>query len=369
MPTDVNKAIFELLFEKNAVIVPGLGGFTSTASPASVDYVQDVITPPTAKLDFNPNLVINDGTLVHFLQKNNTSTYQEAEKLVEQFVNDVRETLDRREIFEIPKVGRLYQDYEQKIRFMPEGTNFNVESFGLPAIEFQPLTKEKPKHMTTPPRPADFGALAEEEAAAAPVADEPPGSLMMKILPWAVLLLAILMALLLYNIFSQPSKPVAELPEAKERINVKPSLPEETKPAEPAGSEGTDAATTTPPTTGAPSAPATSQPSVAEQKNTPPKASSVPDGADTEQDNYEPTKQKIYLVVHSFGVKSNATKFAQTLTEDGYSTETKKYGKLFRVGVNFAYDTKADIEKMRRELATKYKAGPKTEKELEEMGQ
>ena len=37
------------------------------------------------------------------------------------------------------------------------------------------------------------------------------------------------------------------------------------------------------------------------------------------RDRYEPTKNKLYLVVHSFGVKDNATKFAQKLTEAGYA--------------------------------------------------
>lgn len=360
MSTDVNKAIHELLFEKKAVIVPGLGGFTSVPTPATVDYVQDIITPPAAKLDFNPNLVLNDGVLVHYLQKSNTSTYQEAEQLVERFVDSVRTTLERREIFEIPKVGRLYQDYEQKIRFMPEGTNFNAASFGLPTVEFQPLVKEKPKSMTTPPKQisaAEAEFLESETnaaaSAAAPVPDQ-LGSMAMKMLPWLVLLLAILLALGLYAIFGgQNKKQVAELPEAVERVNVKPTLPAE--------SGNTTEST--------PTTPQSSTPSPADEpKSTPPKETTVPDAADTEQDRFEPTKNTTYLVVHSFGVKSNATNFAKRLTEDGYATETKKYGKLFRVGVTFAYSSSADIEKMRKELAKKYEAGPKTEKELEEMG-
>jgi cell division septation protein DedD len=362
MSTDVSKAIHELLFEKNAVIVPGLGGFTSMPTPATVDYVQDIITPPAAKLDFNPNLVLNDGVLVQYLQKTNISTYQEAENMVERFVANVRETLERREIFEIPKVGRLYQDYEQKIRFMPEGTNFNASSFGLPIVEFQPLVKEKPKSMTTPPKQvsaAEAEFLESEQAAAASaaaaaVADQPPGSLTMKMLPWLVLLLAILLALGIYAIFGgQKDKAIADQPDAVERVNVKPSLPEESN--------------TTSSTSGASTA--TQQPGAPAQKSTPPTETTVPDGADTEADKYEPTKNTLYMVVHSFGVKSNATNFARKLTEDGYATETRKNGKLYRVGVSFAYSTNADIEKMRSELAKKYQAGPKTEKELEEMGQ
>ena len=369
MSIDVNKAIQELLFDQAAVIVPGLGGFTSTPGSATVDYVQDVITPPAAKLEFNPNLVINDGVLVQYLQKGNLSTYQEAEGVVEKFVASVRETLERREIFEIPKVGRLYQDYEHKIRFMPEGSNFNADSFGLPTVEFQPLVKEKPKVMPTPPRPAAFvsegvvPAANVEEApdAAVLTVGEPQTSMLMRMLPWMVLLAAILIALMLYYIFGGTNqKPVADFPEATERLNVKPTLPEagttETAPTDPAQQQAT------------PSEDNPTTPPVAQQKNTPPKEAAVPDAADTEQDNFEPTKNKAYLVVHSFGVKSNATKFAQTLTEDGYSTQTKKAGSVYRVGVMIAYSTKAEFEQARKELATKYKAGPKTEKELEEMG-
>lgn len=365
MTTDVNKAIQELLFEKTAVIVPGLGGFTSLPGSATVDYVQDVITPPAAKLEFNPNLVLNDGLLVQYLQKHNLSTYQEAEDMVQRYVSSVRDTLERREIYEIPKVGRLYQDYEQKIRFMPEGTNFNADSFGLPTVDFQPLVREKPKVAPLPPKPTPAEAMFEPAEVAAIKVDESPASLQMKILPWAVLLLAILIALALYNIFGgQRQKPIADVPE---RVNVKPSMPENeetgTSPAE-------TPATATPSEDNPSQPPATEQPQ-AEQKSPPTgkQENAVPDGADTEQDSFEPTKNKLYMVIHSFGVKSNATKFAQKLTEDGYATQTKRDGKLYRVGVNFAYKNQNDIEKMRKELATKYKAGPKTEKELEEMGQ
>lgn len=362
MSTDVSKAIQELLFEQIAVIVPGLGGFTSTPGSATVDYVQDVITPPASKLDFNPNLVINDGLLVHYLQKVNTSTYQEAEQLIEKYVAEVRGTLERREIFEIPKVGRLYQDYEHKIRFMPESTNFNADSFGLPIIEFQPLVKEKSKVAPTPVKqmaeatPLNVPISEATATAAAITVEDDQASMLVKALPWMVLLAAILIALSLYSIFSKSKGPVADIAEVPERVNVKPSLPADT------ATLNAPTESKTPPTTeqSTPATPSTT---------TPPKEAVVPDAADTESDDFEPTKEKAFLVVHSFGKKSNATNFAETLTDDGYATQTKKVGNLYRVGVTFAYSSNSDIEKMRRELAAKYKAGPKTEKELEEMGQ
>jgi cell division septation protein DedD len=347
MTTDVNKAIQELLFEQTAVIVPGLGGFTSTPGTATVDYVQDI-------------------------------TYQEAEALVESFVSSVRGTLERREIYEIPKVGRLYQDYEQKIRFMPEGTNFNAASFGLPTIEFQPLVKEKPKLMPTPPKPVlEEGVEASLPAGAdAPTAvllpDEPPTSMLMKVLPWMVLLAAILVALTLYKIFGGPREPIADLPQAAERINVKPNQPaEETATTETPANEPSDpvaAPNEDKPTTSTPIAeqPKTEPP---KQATTQPKAENPPKTAVEPASKAEESANKIYLVVHSFGKQANASKFASTLKGDGYTTKTKKVGELYRVGVILNYNSQNDIEKARGILANKYKAGPKTEKELEEMGQ
>lgn len=376
MTTDVNKAIQDLLFEQTAVIVPGLGGFTSTPGAATVDYVQDIITPPASKLDFNPNLIINDGVLVQYLQKGNMSTYQEAEALVESFVALVRGTLERREIYEIPKVGRLYQDYEQKIRFMPEGNNFNAESFGLPTVEFQPLLKEKPKLMPTPPKPATetvVGGLTTGVDAATPiVAEEPPTSVIMKVFPWMVLLAAILIALTLYKIFGGPRQPVADLPQATERINVKPALPaeENTTTETPAKEPSSDAGITTPNE----DSPATTPPVAEQPKPEPPKqATAAPKTEVAPKVKVEPSPKveeganSYYLVVHSFGKQGNASKFASTLKGDGYSTRTRQVGNLYRVGVLFK--SQAEMEKERAILANKYKAGPKTEKELAEMGQ
>ncbi|MBK8564599.1 MAG: SPOR domain-containing protein [Saprospiraceae bacterium] len=367
MTTDVNKAIQELLFEQTAVIIPSLGGFTSLPVPATVDYVQDVVTPPASKLDFNPNLVLNDGILVQHLQKNNLSTYQEAEALVENYVNSVRSTLERREIYEIPKVGRLYLDYEQKIRFMPEGTNFNADSFGLPTVDFQPLVKEKPKVVHAQPKPL-VEAAAVEAAASSDNIEEPETSMLMKVLPWVVLLAAILIALALYKIFGGgPSKPIADVPQAIERLNVKPVLPEAPAKVEEDPSKSESASSTPVPNEDAPSV---AQPPVAEQ----PKPSS-PQPAPKEQVATPTPKaeevttersDKYYLVVHSFGKQGNATKFASTLKGDGYATRTKKVGNLYRVGVVFK--STGEMEKERQVLANKYKAGPKTEKELEELG-
>lgn len=357
MNIDVSKAIRELLYEHPAVIVPGLGGFTSTAVPATVDYVQGQVAPPSKKLDFNPNLVINDGMLMQHLQKGHVVTFQDAGNAIEAFVNGVKQTLERREIVEIQSVGRLYKDYEGKLRFMPDGTNFSTDAFGLPTVSFSPVSRERmpvaPVEATTAAAVAAPQASVEPTDAEAP----PPKTLVQRVLPWLVLLAAVLIAFLIYQLFGGKNGTVADAQTGKERVNVKPQ-------DELAG--GTQDVTPAPVPTPKISEdlPPSSQSSPETQKP----ATSVPDGADTEEDELEPTKPKAFLVVHSFGVKANATKFAKKLSEDGYSPQTKRVDNLYRVGVVFPYSNQSEIEKMRRELAKKYDAGPKTEKELAEQG-
>jgi hypothetical protein len=373
MKIDIGKAIRELLFDQQAVIVPGLGGFTSSPGSATVDYVQGVILPPAKKLEFNPNLVINDGVLVHHIQKAETITFQEAGEAVDRFVDDVKQALERREIIEIQEVGRLYKDYEHKIRFLPEGTNFNADAFGLPTVQFSPLAKERPKEASRPgvkKTPVTPVAVTEPQAVPVatsdavvtntpPVTTKPLTSMgwLQKMLPWLVLLTAVVIATSLFLMFGMGDK-TNNPPAGKERINVKPQPDKEASVEE--DSEKPAAGGTKP-------EPLTETKSQTSPQTQAVPEKSVPENVDIERDASPSGLQQIYLVVHSFGSKENATRFARTLSEDGYSPETKKVGNLYRVGVVFSYDNKQDIESMRKELARKYKAGPKTEKEMEEQ--
>jgi hypothetical protein len=368
MDLDVKKAIKELLFENPSVIIPGLGAFTSTPEHATVDYVQGVVQPPSKKLGFNPNLVINDGLLVHHLQQSNLVTFQEAGDAVSRYVDNVKLALERREIVEIPQVGRLYKDYEQKIRFMPESTNFNASTFGLPTISFSPVTRERkveaPASEAVPAATA-AAAVAKNTQVKGTEAPPPPGAANQKapgafawsqnLLPWLVLLSAVVLATSIYLIFSGGNDSTASLPPVdKERLNVKPKVEEE--PVADATPPTTDAATEAPQQQEAPPAQA---PAAAAGEAAPNKATSEPPAPSN--------SQSVYIVIHSFGVQANATKFAQTLTRDGFSPEIRKVGNLQRVGVVFPYKSQQDIADQITLLGKKYKAQPKTEQELNEL--
>ncbi|MFT6743305.1 MAG: nucleoid DNA-binding protein, partial [Paraglaciecola sp.] len=84
MNIDVANAVQELLYENQSVVIPGFGGFTSTYKSAAVDFVQGAVAPPAKNITFNPNLKINDGVMVAFLQKKHAISVEEAQAAITQ---------------------------------------------------------------------------------------------------------------------------------------------------------------------------------------------------------------------------------------------------------------------------------------------
>lgn len=143
MAYDVASRINELLFEKNSVIVPGFGGFELQLQPANIDHIKSTISPPNKVPSFNKNLTINDGVLVDNIQKQNNCTLEQANKIVEDFVAEMEAKIEKKEIVEFPKVGRIYKDYNKSLQFLPYDTNFNTDAFGLPTIEIHPFSRSE----------------------------------------------------------------------------------------------------------------------------------------------------------------------------------------------------------------------------------
>lgn len=354
MSIDVGKAISELLFEHQTVIVPGLGGFTTSPEPATVDYVQGVVTPPAKKIEFNPNLVLNDGVLVGHIQKRDVVTAQQAKEAMEAYVNELKAALERREIIEIPNVGRIYRDYEQKLKFMPEGTNFEANAFGLPGVKFAPVNrvKEAPTSSAAKPAPASRAKAAKVENVATAAAASAKATAkkttaaspnwLNKLLPVLIALAVILLMVSLFFILREgknPDRPVADA--QPEKLNVNPPSPsvdegekaagENASTGEKNGGEGTSE-------TGAGNG-------AADVKTTPPPAAVTKDS---------------FIVIHSFGVVANAKKFERKLKKDGFgSARSTKQNGLYRVGVQFEHHTQKELDDMVARLGKKYKSTPR----------
>lgn len=143
MNIDITPYIKELLFENNSLVIPGFGALTLTYSPSTIDHVQGLLNPPSKSINFDKNLVVNDGKLVNIIQEKHQVSTEEANQQIAKFVNIMKDQLDRREMINIVNVGRLYKDFENNIQFIPDSTNFNKEAFGLPTVNFYPILRNK----------------------------------------------------------------------------------------------------------------------------------------------------------------------------------------------------------------------------------
>lgn len=174
MQIDIPAHIEKLLFLHDTLTIPSFGTFTATKTPASSDYVGGTVTPPSKSLTFSENLIIDDGVLINEVAMAHSISTEDARKAVEEYVDTVQGLLNQREIVTLPNVGRLYKNYVQKIQFLPDTTNFNPESFGLPPLQFSPLARSReveksPDVPAVPPPPRRTSApIPAASAAAAP---------------------------------------------------------------------------------------------------------------------------------------------------------------------------------------------------------
>ncbi|MCR9288768.1 MAG: hypothetical protein NXI23_15435 [Bacteroidetes bacterium] len=334
MKIDITAAIVDLLYEHQTVVLPGLGAFVTDYKSATIDYVQGELAPPSKELEFNQNLLINDGVLVNHLQKKYDISSEQAETAIQTFVKELMKTIENKEMVVFPKVGKLYRDYENNYKFIPEANNFNTASFGLPDINFFPILREK-------------GTSIRASNQSKPMA-HPPSTSRSKssdsILPvWMRVGLPILAVLtiviLLFSLFMLTKEDSGnnsrdEMAINSERINQKPS--EESLLDDPEDIE--DLAMDN---------------SIDDTNN------NTSDDINTEAPTIAPNQKEAFIIIHSFGNKNNVEKFMKTLLSDGFQPKSMKDGKLTRVGVVKFYEKEEELSELLDDLKKMYKTTPK----------
>ena len=134
--------IADLLYSYDCVVVPNFGGFIANYAPAKVQAIQHKFTPPSKKISFNKHLKVNDGLLTNHIAVRRSVTYVEANELIQGFVNQSIEGLNKGDKIKIEKVGTLFLDPERNIQFVAEAKNdFLLESFGLGSFRALPIER------------------------------------------------------------------------------------------------------------------------------------------------------------------------------------------------------------------------------------
>lgn len=136
----------DLLHIHDCVIVPGFGGFVCNREPARIDQVSHVITPPSRKVVFNQNLKTNDGLLAEFWSQKQRVTYTQAVSAIETCIESIQQTLQEKKQLSIDLFGSFRLNAEANFVFIPDKrNNYLTSSFGLAAIQAQPVTSRAMK--------------------------------------------------------------------------------------------------------------------------------------------------------------------------------------------------------------------------------
>ena len=139
----IAKYISELLYDHNCVIVPELGAFIANESPATVDYVNHCLTPPSKEVAFNGQLITDDGLLIGYLAKRQGISMTEAAKMVHDFAMQSLAVIEASGILRLDGMGVLSRVTDKDYVFqLDENLNLFGDAFGLTTLKVQPIYRK-----------------------------------------------------------------------------------------------------------------------------------------------------------------------------------------------------------------------------------
>lgn len=137
--------IQDLLHKKNFITIPGFGSFVSHYQAARIvksDYVKFI--PPSKTIVFNPLLDSDDGVLQNILIEEYQLELTDAQKEISLFVNQTKEILLLKKIWELQGIGTFFYDSQNTLQFQETSSqNYLPDSFGLSDFSLHILPKEQ----------------------------------------------------------------------------------------------------------------------------------------------------------------------------------------------------------------------------------
>jgi hypothetical protein len=372
MNNTLSEDIKELLFENGAVVIPGLGALNGSYKSAAIDGIEGQVLPPSLEIGFDPNAVLNDGILQDFIQRKHSISAQDAESIIKTYTQDVLNAFDRSELVVIPEVGRFYKDFTKNIRFLPDKTNFNTESFGLPNVQFQPISRAQPlagasnipviqqneKTVTieapvvetvTTPVISTVQMPPSIDVVQPPTATPPPLSTITRLradwqkwIPHISVAALVIVSLILLIFSNNNKKTVSQKTVPKPTIPVNPT-PENN------GGEAT-------PSVDEPSKAAQNKQEIASDKyldNTPSQSNSI-------EENTRPVtiqRKRAIIIIGSFENPNNIMRLQDWIETNGYRVYRRERENLTVIGAEFSYRTDADLNKIYKKFSARYGNG------------
>lgn len=176
---DLSTVLYELLFDRDNVIVPGLGMFVRKYDGAKVNVITNHFERPSSTVSFDPHQREENDLLADAIVAHEGCSQEEARQMVARFVSDCYEAFKQGREMTLQGIGTLSMDGDGALEFEQEqGSNFNGEAFGLgdfnptpvhdstPTNDWKTMVVKQNKDKNTP-MTVDRKAMEEEEGEAA----------------------------------------------------------------------------------------------------------------------------------------------------------------------------------------------------------
>ena len=133
----LSKMVKELILDNERVVLPGLGSFVAEIVPATFSDKGYTINPPYRKLYFRSKP--DEGSdLIAFYAKSNSVSEEIAEKVIVDFVTELKNILFHKKTIIFPGLGRLRATKENNVFFVAdEDLDIYPEGFGLEPISLK----------------------------------------------------------------------------------------------------------------------------------------------------------------------------------------------------------------------------------------
>ena len=109
-----------LILDNDEVTLPGVGTFVSELVPSSFSDKGYTINPPYRRLSFRQRWNEEDDMLVRFYSETNGTDPETSRRILTDFLNGLRETLQSKKVVPMPGLGRLRATKENTFFFIAD---------------------------------------------------------------------------------------------------------------------------------------------------------------------------------------------------------------------------------------------------------
>lgn len=179
----LSKMVKELILDKDRVVLPGLGSFVAEIVPSTFSDKGYTINPPYRRLFFRSRPDEGD-ELISFYASYNNVEREIADRIIRDFVKELKSVLHEKKTVVFPGLGRLRATKENNVFFVADETlDIYPEGFGLEPISLK--THQETAEEVTAAVEGLRSILAETAPVVAPMLEDAPLEQAIEVVPSA----------------------------------------------------------------------------------------------------------------------------------------------------------------------------------------